>query len=80
MRDGDDYLKAIAAHPYKLARTLHPVVPVATLAAALAFARSSPRVLAAADVGYRMKCQVTGLHATYGGSSPAFTAKTAVVA
>jgi hypothetical protein len=42
-------------------------------------ATAATRVLAAADVGHRMKCRVTGVHATYGGSSPAFTAETAVV-
>jgi hypothetical protein len=37
-------------------------------------------VLAAADVGYRMSCRVIGIDATNGGSSPAFSAPTAVVA
>jgi len=47
---------------------------------AIVGATAATRVLAAADVGHKMKCRVTGVHATYGGSSPAFTAQTAVVA
>jgi len=47
---------------------------------AISGANAATRVLTAADVGYRMSCRVTGLHATYGGSSPAFTAQTAAVA
>ncbi len=47
---------------------------------AISGATAATRVLAAGDLGHRMKCRVTGIHATYGGSSPAFTAQTAVVA
>lgn len=43
-------------------------------------ATAATRVLAAADVGYRMTCRVIGIDATNGGSSPAFSAPTAVVA
>jgi hypothetical protein len=48
--------------------------------AAIAGATAATYVLAAADIGHKMKCRVTGIHTTNGGSSPAFTAQTAVVA
>lgn len=47
---------------------------------AIATATANTRVLAAGDLGKRMTCRVTGLHATAGGSSPVQTAPTAVVA
>lgn len=64
-----------------------PWVPAATSYAyqwfrgdtAISGATAATRVLAAADVGYRMQCRVTGIN-TYGGSSPAVSVPTAVVA
>jgi hypothetical protein len=47
---------------------------------AISGATAVTRTLTAADVGSKMSCRVTGVHATYGGSSPAFTAQTAAVA
>jgi len=46
----------------------------------IAGATAATYTLVAGDLGHKMKCRVTGVHATYGGSSPAFTAQTAVVA
>ena len=39
----------------------------------IAGATANTRVLAAGDVGKQVLCRVTGVHATYGGSSPAFS-------
>lgn len=42
-------------------------------------ATANTRVLAAGDVGSKLRCVVTGIHATLGGSSPVSTAFTATV-
>jgi len=49
-------------------------------AAILASATAATYTLVAADLGHKMKCRVTGISTTNGGSSPAFTAQTAAVA